>query len=123
MNPTDRLAVTLMEKTGAIESAKMMFDYILTAMEAPEMIDIVSSTNAWEALMEGTLTIYEKNFTREEMQELITFYDSDIGKTLISKMPAVMTECMAFGELWGRTLENKIDNLKPDPNTVLATCS
>ena len=61
MNPTDRLAVTLMEKTGAIESAKMMFDYILTAMEAPEMIDIVSSTNAWEAFMEGTLTIYEKN--------------------------------------------------------------
>jgi hypothetical protein len=51
---------------------------------------------------------YEKYFTHADIKELIRFYESPIGKKLISVQPKIMQECMVAGQEWGRKLGEKV---------------
>lgn len=43
-------------------------------------------------------TIYENTFTNEEMEELLLFYGTPVGKKSLQTMPQVMQECGAVGQ-------------------------
>ena len=43
----------------------------------------------WENLEPAIVSAYRDNFTQQEVDGLLDFYRSDIGKALIAKMPAV----------------------------------
>jgi hypothetical protein len=40
------------------------------------------------------IEVYRAHFTEEEIQGLLKFYDSDVGRSTIAKMPAVMQSSM-----------------------------
>jgi len=48
----------------------------------------------FDELLEATIPAYQRHFTHGEIQELIQFYSSPLGKKLLTEMPAIMTECM-----------------------------
>ncbi len=45
-----------------------------------------------------TTSAYEKNFTIEEIKELIAFYKTPVGKKSIKVLPALTGEIMAFSQ-------------------------
>jgi hypothetical protein len=55
------------------------------------------------------LPIWAKYYTREDVKQLIVFYESPLGRKLVSVQPQIMAESMAAGATWGEALGAKID--------------
>ena len=56
---------------------------------------IIASAKAdvsWEKMRDAYIPIYQENFTQEEVDGLIAFYDSVAGRALLAKMPGVYQE-------------------------------
>ena len=58
-------------------------------LDPAEMVDLV-------------VPIYARHFSLEELNALLEFYGSPMGKKLIQEMPAITQESMAMGGEWGR---------------------
>ncbi len=49
----------------------------------------------------GTVAIYDRYFTTAEINELLAFYKTELGRKTISMMPQLLGETMSFGQQWG----------------------
>jgi uncharacterized protein len=54
------------------------------------------------------IPIYKKHFNEADLQELIQFYESPIGKKLVEKTPQITAESMTSGQEWGMKLAAKV---------------
>ncbi len=52
----------------------------------------------WEAIKEPMMEIYAKHFTEKEVKGLINFYQSNLGKSMIKKMPLIMQDSMLISQ-------------------------
>jgi uncharacterized protein len=59
----------------------------------PEFRAYFREAMSWEGLVEPTIEVYEKTYTEEEIQGLISFYKSPIGIAYINKMPELNKQC------------------------------
>lgn len=57
-----------------------------------------------DGLSKKLIGIYAKYYTHQDIKDLLEFYQTDLGKKLISTMPAVMQESMMAGQSWGNSL-------------------
>lgn len=61
--------------------------------------------------MEGEMAaIYEKHFTNEELEELLIFYQTPLGKKTLLTMPEVMQEGMQVGQKFAAKNQEKFQN-------------
>ncbi|MGC6431137.1 MAG: DUF2059 domain-containing protein [Jejuia sp.] len=58
-----------------------------------------------DALYGELADIYMKEFTREEIQELLKFYRTDLGKKLASKQGSLTQQGMVIGQSWGMKVQ------------------
>lgn len=56
-----------------------------------------------------TIPLYHKYFSGDEIKQMIQFYSSPLGQKSIQVMPALMSESMALGQQWGRSLGPAIE--------------
>ena len=56
------------------------------------------------ALMTQLVQVYEKHFTQQEVEGLIAFYETPLGKKAVREMPKIMNESFRLGQEWGRSL-------------------
>jgi len=54
------------------------------------------------------IPVYEKFYSNDEIKELIQFYQSPIGKKVVSNTPLIMQESMQIGQIWGQKLREKL---------------
>jgi hypothetical protein len=59
-----------------------------------EVIGLIKREMAWEKFEPTMIEVYRTNFTEEEVQGMLKFYESDIGRSMVAKMPAVMQSSM-----------------------------
>ena len=59
-----------------------------------EWVEKMFQNVPFDELMQAAMPAYQHHFTHGEMQELIHFYSSPLGKKLLAEMPAIMTEYM-----------------------------
>ena len=52
-------------------------------------------------LEEGYVSLYDRNFTTTELQGLMAFYESPIGKRFLEVQPVLTREGLAMGQEWG----------------------
>lgn len=52
--------------------------------------------------------VYEKHMTEADLNEIIKFYNSPVGKKLAEKTPAITQESMQAGQLWGQAVAQKV---------------
>ncbi len=104
----------LLRITEAVNLGLQMAQNLHAAMQAanPEVTDEI-----WDRFMsqvessdfvELVVPIYAKYFTKDEIDQLIEFYDTPVGKKVISQMPMVLQESMAAGERWGEELGARV---------------
>jgi len=55
-----------------------------------------------QELTERMVPIYQRHFSAADIQGLLKFYRSPLGKKVITEMPATMAEGMQLGQEWGR---------------------
>ncbi|MFV5689921.1 DUF2059 domain-containing protein [Flavobacterium sp. ZT3R25] len=66
-----------------------------------------------DTLINLIIPIYDKYYTESEIKQLAEFYQSSLGKKLISIMPLVLQESMQAGQTWGKEIGEKVyNNLK-----------
>lgn len=51
---------------------------------------------------DAVVPVYQKHFTASDIDGLIRFYRSPLGRKMVAQMPAVMSESMQAGQAWGR---------------------
>jgi hypothetical protein len=60
------------------------------------MVELVRKQMTWERLEAHSVSVYRDTFTGAEVDDLIAFYESPLGRTVTAKMPAVMRQTLAF---------------------------
>ena len=78
---------------------------VLNAM--PQAIMAIISERMPE-LAKMIVPVYAKHFTHEEVSEMLAFYESDVGRKLAGKLPAIMSESSQLGQQWGMSIGPEI---------------
>jgi hypothetical protein len=104
----------LMIMTGSGDVGIMIFDnmmnqFIAMFPDVPEEFwsEMSKFVNQNE-LIELIIPIYDKYFTANEIDELIDFYETDLGQKLIEKTPMITNDSMLIGQEWGTQLSEMI---------------
>ncbi len=61
-----------------------------------------------EDLINLMLPIYDKYYTEEDIDQLIAFYNSPIGKKMTENLPMITQESMMAGQAWGKKIGEKV---------------
>ncbi len=61
-----------------------------------------------DKLMDLIVPIYDKHFTNDEIMGLIAFYETPLGKKMVSSLPQVMAESAAAGGKYGEQIAIKV---------------
>jgi hypothetical protein len=78
---------------------------ILDDMRA-KVIALVTAQLNWESIEPIFIDIYQKNFTQKEVDGMLTFYRSDVGKAVVAKLPQAMLASM-------ETMQSKMMTIAP----------
>ncbi len=54
-------------------------------------------------ILDAQAKVYASHYTTSELQSLVQFYQSDIGKKVITETPSILKETLALGQAWGRS--------------------
>jgi uncharacterized protein len=52
--------------------------------------------------------VYAKHFTMAELDQLIEFYNTPVGRKLVQEQPQMMTEAMGLGQRWGQAVASEV---------------
>ena len=62
------------------------------------LFDIVEETVSWQAFKSDIISLYIETYTEDELQAMLTFYKSPIGRSVIEKMPKVTQQSMLIAQ-------------------------
>ena len=74
-------------------SEKELFDKFTA-----KMVSIMKSEMNWEKMKEPMTDLYLKHYSDKEIQDMLAFYKSETGRSMIKKMPAVMKDSMSISQ-------------------------
>jgi hypothetical protein len=74
----------------------------------PIMLD--SLNTRLDEFADEIAAIYARNFTPDEIRDLVVFYRSPTGQKLIDKLPIVAKQSMETGQAWGRKLAGELQS-------------
>jgi hypothetical protein len=77
----------------------------------------------WESLEPLYIQIYSESFSQEEIDGMLTFYETPAGQALIKKMPVVMQKSMVEMQKRMGTLMQKLQKIQQDALSELKTQS
>jgi hypothetical protein len=64
-------------------------------------------------LTELVVPIYARHLTLQQVQAANRFYTTEDGRALVAKLPVIMNESMAAGQIWGQAIAQKaLERLK-----------
>lgn len=104
----------LLELTGSGKMAIQMMDQIMGSLKtthsktSEDFLKEFKKEVKAEDLTNMIIPIYDKHYTESDIDQLIAFYNSPIGKKMISTMPQVIQESMVVGQTWGKQIIEKI---------------
>jgi hypothetical protein len=59
-------------------------------------------------LVDSLVPIYAAHFTRAELDQLVRFYESPIGRRLAEVQPLITQESMQAGQRWGARIGGEV---------------
>ncbi len=63
-----------------------------------KMVDVLKAEMNWAKMEPQVLAIYERNFSEQELKDILAFYKTESGQSLVEKMPAVMQDSMQISQ-------------------------
>jgi hypothetical protein len=85
----DKMFLGLAQELGIKESERVIFEKYMSKVTIA-----MKEEMSWQKMKEPMIDIYIKHYTEKEMSDLMTFYSSESGQSIIKKMPAVMQDSM-----------------------------
>jgi hypothetical protein len=120
-NRFDADVVKLMRLTDNGNMLEQMFEIGLRSAvpalqeEMPEFpvedyIDRMMTRVDYDSLLYEMVPLYSRYYTKEEIKELIDFYESPIGKKQLKITPEILNECIVINQRWIEDLVEKISD-------------
>jgi gluconate 5-dehydrogenase len=69
---------------------------------------IMLSSRKAEDLEEAIIPSYVKQFSADDIKQLIAFYESPFGRKVTRAMPQIMQECNEIGINWGQNIVTRV---------------
>lgn len=63
-----------------------------------KQFELIAQATSWEVIKNELIGAYTTAFTEEEINGLIAFYDSDLGRKLVEKLPELFTKGLEIGQ-------------------------
>ena len=63
-----------------------------------KLITALKSYMGWEKIKEPMIEVYLKYYTEKEIQDMLVFYSSDTGRSVVQKMPALLSDSMLLSQ-------------------------
>jgi len=79
-----------------------------------KMVAIFKEQMDWKVIEPTIVGVYQKTFTQKEVNGMLAFYESDIGKAVTAKMPAAVTSSMQAMQSRMGALTPKLQDLMRD---------
>jgi hypothetical protein len=104
----------MMEQTGVgklgVQAAKNMMVSLRKAYPNVDerFWDEFEKEMSVDELINLIVPIYAKYYSEEEIDQLISFYNTPIGRKVIETLPQISKESMTAGESWGRQIGEKV---------------
>jgi uncharacterized protein len=76
------------------------------------VIDLISSQMTWETVEPTFISVYQDNFTQKEVDGMLVFYRSDVGKSVVKKLPQAMLTSMQVMQTKMASLAPQIQDLQ-----------
>ncbi len=84
------------------------------------MFSLMKEEMNWEKMKEPTIEIYIKHYTEKELQDIVAFYKTKSGKSMVSKMPLVMEDSMVITQSMLKDFLPKMQALTKEMKEELA---
>ena len=81
-------------RNGFPQVPEEFWDTFIKEVHSDELIDLV-------------VPIYDKYYTRQEIQDLTTFYQSPVGQKTIKVLPKLSAEAIDAGQRWGQIVADR----------------
>ena len=107
----------LMIVSGSENTSKVAINQMIGMMKqqksdvSQEFLDNLAAEllkTSMPELLDMMVPIYQKHLTLTDVNELIAFYESPIGKKFAEKTPFIMQESMQVGQQWGMKIGQRI---------------
>jgi hypothetical protein len=105
----------LLELTGSAKLGNQILKSLIASYQKAQpninqeyWTEFEKKFNTEELLINLIIPIYEKYYTEEDIDQLISFYNTPIGKKMIATAPLIMQESMTVGQNWGMQIAEKI---------------
>jgi uncharacterized protein len=86
--------VKQMQKNMISKMTKNIADREAAIRVQQKSFDLVMKELSWEKLQGEFIKVYAEVFTAKELQGMVTFYRSELGRTIINKMPLLQQKLM-----------------------------
>ncbi|GGA75575.1 hypothetical protein GCM10008015_15260 [Flavobacterium palustre] len=109
---TDKIK-QLLELTGSGKMAIQMMNQMIASLKTThskagdEFWENFKKEIKAEDIENMIIPIYDKHYTESDIDQLIAFYNSSIGKKMIATMPQVMQESVIVGQNWAKQIIEK----------------
>jgi hypothetical protein len=104
--------------SGSTSTYNMIYDQMKTQLKmmkpgVPDSLWVNLKTEVFDnevkELTKQLVPLYKKHFTHKDVKEMISFYESQVGKKLATKTPVLTGEAMQIGQTWGVNLMAKFN--------------
>jgi hypothetical protein len=89
----DQMMFSMAQNMGIQPSEQALFDDYMTKLSA-----LIRSEITWDKLKEPVLAIYVDNFTQQEVNDMVAFFKTESGQSMVRKMPHVMQQNMQLSQ-------------------------
>ena len=98
------------QMTNALKSARPDIPENIYDIIAEEVNKIIEEALVQEGgFVDMMLPVYHAYYSHADIKGLIAFYQTELGRKLITTMPALTRDSMAIGQMWGQSLGPVID--------------
>lgn len=106
----------LLELTGAANLALQSMEQMMPSQRAANPQVPAAFWDAFLAharrdvpqLVDSLIPVYAARFTKAELDELVRFYESPLGRRLSAAQPMVTQESMQVGQRWGARIGTEV---------------
>ena len=104
----------LLQVSGAGNMGKQASDQLLAQYRRQmptvpaEVWDEIAREAKPEMFVELIVPVYQKHFSTEDVDQLIGFYESPIGKKLVQEQPGIMKDSMSVAQVFGQQVAAKV---------------
>lgn len=97
------------KQLGIKESEQPVFDRYMAKVASAMKQELT-----WEKMKGQIIEIYMKHYTEKEMEDMLAFYSTESGKSIIRKMPKVAQESMIITQTFMKDFMPKMKTLSEE---------